>query len=286
MLVGLALGASGDLDSRDGLRERAQPDADADAAQALTAQPAAVRHGGIAPARTGRAERRRSIAYFAHISDPQVTDEVSPARVGFGFFGTRRAHDPFTMQTLDQGVRSINQRRVSPVAGAGGARASLGFALVSGDLTDNHQRNELRAAVRILDGGAVDPFSGKRINRRNRCPGIRPAVRRRLNRSVAARRYTGVQDYRDYPGRPARVYRRFWDPNRRPRGGGGRYAGAPRYPGLMDRAQRRFTAEGLVAPLVCGARQPRRAGARPLLGRTRIPVRGGDWLQEAAPVRE
>jgi hypothetical protein len=50
------------------------------------------------------------------------------------------------MHVLDQGVRSINEHRVSPVAGAGGARARLRFALVTGDLTDNHQRNELRAA--------------------------------------------------------------------------------------------------------------------------------------------
>jgi Calcineurin-like phosphoesterase len=73
-------------------------------------------------------------------------------------------------------------------------------------------------------------------------------VRRRLNRSVAKRSYTGVQDYRDYPGRPARVYRRFWDPNRPPPGGGGRYAGAPRYPGLMDSVQRKFRAQGLAVP--------------------------------------
>lgn len=220
----------------------------ANAAQTPPALASVVYRGGNAPAHPGRQRRRRSIAYLAHITDPQVTDEVSPARVGLGFFGTRRAHDPFTMHTLDQGVRSINQRRVSPVAGAGGARASLDFALVTGDLTDNHQRNELRAAVRILDGGMVDPFSGKRISARNRCPGISRSVRRRLNRSVAARRYTGVQDYRDYPGRPAKVYRRFWDPNRRPPGGGGPYAGAPRYPGLMDRVQRRFRARGLAVP--------------------------------------
>jgi 3',5'-cyclic AMP phosphodiesterase CpdA len=232
----------------EGLGGSSRTAAEARAAEERLVQTAAVRRGGGAPAHPGREARRRSIAYFAHITDPQITDEVSPARVGFGFFGTRRAHDPFTMRVLDQGVRSINQRLVSPISGAGGSRATMDFALVTGDLTDNHQRNELRAAVRVLDGGVVDPFSGKRLSRRNRCPGISRKVRRRLNRSVAARRYTGVQDYRDYPGRPARVYRRFWDPNRRPRGGGGPYAWAPRYPGLMDRVQRRFTAQGLSVP--------------------------------------
>jgi hypothetical protein len=118
-----------------------------------------------------------------------------------------------------------------PVAGAGGARARLGFALVTGELTDNHQRNELRAALRILDGGVVDPFSGRRISAENRCPGIGRAVRRRLNRSVAGRRYTGVQDYRDYPRPPARVYRRFWDPNRPPPGGAAHTHGRRDIPG-------------------------------------------------------
>lgn len=168
------------------------------------------------------------------------------------------------------------------MAGAGGARASLDFALVSGDLTDNHQRNELRAAVRILDGGLVDPFSGRRLSARNRCPGIGRTVRRRLNRSAAARRYTGVQDYRDYPGRPVRVYRRFWDPNRRPPGGGGPYAWAPRYPGLMDRAERRFRAQGLAA-VVRGARQPRHAGSWALLSGAGLSLRGGLGMQEAVP---
>jgi hypothetical protein len=58
-------------------------------------------------------KRLRSIGYLAHITDPQVTDEVSPARVGFGFFGTRRAHDPFTMHTavwLETALRQARER--------------------------------------------------------------------------------------------------------------------------------------------------------------------------------
>jgi hypothetical protein len=93
------------------------------------------------------------------------------------------------MQTLDRGVRSVNRRLVSRVVGRGGVRAGMAFALLAGDLTDNHQRNELRAAIRILDGGVVEPFSGKRLSVRNRCPGAGPAVHRRLNRAVARRAY-------------------------------------------------------------------------------------------------
>jgi hypothetical protein len=49
----------------------------------------------------GREARPCSLAYLVHITDPQNTDEVSPARVGFGFLGTRRTHDFFPMLVLD-----------------------------------------------------------------------------------------------------------------------------------------------------------------------------------------
>ena len=42
----------------------------------------------------------------------------------------------------------------------------------------------------------------------------------RLNADVAARRYTGVADYDDYPGVPADRYNGFWDPDVAPPGGG------------------------------------------------------------------
>ena len=114
---------------------------------------------------------------------------------------------------------------------------------MTGDLSDNHQRNEVRWGVRILEGGTVDPFSGRRIGPRNRCPGAPRSVRRRLNRAVAERRYTGVQDRGDLRGRTSRS---FWDPDVAPPAGvPGRL---PSHPGLMDRAQRPFVAEGLAVP--------------------------------------
>lgn len=208
-------------------------------------QPIVVRAGGGAEPRPGRARRRRSLAYFAQMSDPQIADEMSPAR--FDFLGPRRPQDALGTQTLDQAVRSVSRRTLSRVPASGGARAQLGFALMTGDLTDNHQLNEVRWAVRVLNGGRVDPFSGRRVSRANRCRGAGPRERRRLNRLVAGRGYTGPQDYRDWPGRAAALYRSFWDPSRRPPGGGP-YAAFPRYPGLMDRAQRPFTAQGLAIP--------------------------------------
>ncbi len=201
-----------------------------------------VRSGG-APVRPGRVERRRSLAYFAQLTDPQIADEMSPA--SFDFLAPRRAHEVFGLQTFDQAVRSVNARTVSAIPAAGGARARLGFALMTGDLSDNHQLNEVRSGVRVLDGGRVDPFSGKRISRGNPCPGASPALVARLNARVARRAYTGVQDYRDWPERRPSAYRRYWDPQRKPAGSPGPYAAYPRHQGLMDRAQRPFTAPGL-----------------------------------------
>jgi metallophosphoesterase (TIGR03767 family) len=184
-----------------------------------------VRHAPGAHASTGRHGRRHSLAYFAHLTDPHIADEASPARHErlYGrkpmFGGFWRPQEAFGPHVVDQTVRAVNRQRISHMPSAGGP-APLGFALVTGDLADNAQVNEVRWAVRVLDGGRVDPFSGRRISRGNPC-GAPPAVRRRLNREVARRRYAGV------------------DASRGP---------LARWPGSLDRAQRPFVAEGLAVP--------------------------------------
>lgn len=192
---------------------------------------------------------RRSLAFFAQLTDPQLADEMSPARLEYLASGNPsltlwRPTEALGPHTLDMAVRNVNRNRVSRIAGAGGRRATLQFALNTGDLSDNHQRNELRWGIRILEGGTVDPFSGRRIGPGNRCPGAPRRVVRRLDAAVRARTYTGVQDHRDHP-RPAGPARDlFWDPDS-PRG---HHAALPRYPGLLARAQRPFRAEGLAVP--------------------------------------
>src|SRR5688572_6716542 len=42
-----------------------------------------VRRGGSATPARKRAQRRRSLAFFAQLTDPQLVDEMSPARVDF-----------------------------------------------------------------------------------------------------------------------------------------------------------------------------------------------------------
>jgi metallophosphoesterase (TIGR03767 family) len=159
---------------------------------------------------------------------------------------TWRPHEALSAQTFDQIVRNVNRKRTSPVRQANGKRARLQFAVATGDLIDSQQLNEVRWYLRVLEGGPLDPFSGKFLGPTNRCPGATQAEGARLNRAVNRREYTGVQDHDDYPGEPAERYADFWDPD--VRAPGGPHADFPRYPGLMERAQRPFRAEGLRLP--------------------------------------
>jgi metallophosphoesterase (TIGR03767 family) len=200
---------------------------------ALLGPPAAAAQTHVvraSPGVTATAERetaRRSLAFFAHLSDFQLADEASPARhehlydLHPAFAGFWRAQEAFGPHLIDQAVRAINRHGPSRVPSSNGP-ARLGFTLVTGDIADNAQVNEVRWAVRALDGGRVDPYSGRRISRRNSCRAPARTIRR-LNRMVALRRYAGVQG-RGFPGL------------------GGRW------PGVLHQAQQPFVAEGLAMP--------------------------------------
>jgi Calcineurin-like phosphoesterase len=209
----------------------------------------ALRTSGSVRVASARSHRRRSLAFFAQLTDAQLADEMSPARLEFlrpttPFLGLWRPHEALGPQTFDQAVRNVNANALSRVSDGTGRRARLQFAIVTGDLSDNHQHNEIGWGVRLLEGGRIDPFSGARIGPGNRCPGAPRGVVRRLNRAVAARRYTGVQDRDDWRGRPPGTQGAFYDPDA-PRGS---FGALPRYPGLLERAQRPFRAEGLAMP--------------------------------------
>jgi metallophosphoesterase (TIGR03767 family) len=186
-----------------------------------------VRRAPRVQASARRSERRRSLAYFAHLTDLHIADEASPARHerlyrrSRAYGGFWRPQESFAPHVVDAAVRAVNAHASSPLATAGGP-ARLGFALVTGDLADNAQANEVRLAVRTLDGGRVDPFSGRRISRRSGCSAARRVIRR-LNGAVEARRYAGVRA----PGFPNM---------------------ARRWPGALDRAQQPFVAQGLHVP--------------------------------------
>jgi metallophosphoesterase (TIGR03767 family) len=193
----------------------------------------------LAPAAAGREAVRRSLAYFGQITDFQLADEESPARVEFFDIdpsGTAtsawRPQEALVAHQVEWTIRQINRFVRSPVRQAGGRRARMMNAVMTGDLADNMQRNETEWVIRLLEGGTLDPNSGTTDLSGTACPPGTPLD--------DPRNYTGVQDYDDYPA----FNQNFYDPDQP----AGPYAAWPRYPGLMDRAQQPFEATGLKVP--------------------------------------
>src|SRR5215218_2275563 len=185
-----------------------------------------LRQGGSAKAKGKRTARRRSLVSFVQLTDPQIVDEMSPARVDFAdpaggeIKSSWRPQEALGLQIFDSVVRNVNANRKSRVRQGNGKRATTAFALTTGDLADNQQLNETRWFRTVLDGGTVDPFSGRRIDASNPCAGATPGDVARLNADAAARRYTGLQDYDDWRGAPGDRYSGYWDPDEAAPSGG------------------------------------------------------------------
>ena len=202
------------------------------------------------PAKT-RKKTRRSLAFFGQFTDPQIADEMSPGRLEAAdrlIASAQRPWEAMGTQVFDQIVRNMNDNRKSAVKQGNGKRAKTRFAITTGDMADSQQLNEVRWVVRVLEGGSVDPFSGKPISPSNPCDSASEEEKAALNADVAARNYTGIQDYSDWSGRPADRYDDFWDPNTAPPGAGSPFAPFPRHELLMEQAQDRFIAQGLDMP--------------------------------------
>ncbi len=165
------------------------------------------------------------ILTFVQLSDTHVMDSQSPARVELldryadpdlvpagetRTVGTYRPQELFTHHVLEAMVQAANAITQGPVGGG-----AVDFAIVTGDLTDNAQRNELQSFLGLLDGDWVTPDSGN------------------------TERYEGVSACGDP---------RYWHPNAEiadlPRI---RY-GFPAVPGVLDAARRPFQASGLRVP--------------------------------------
>ncbi|MEK6328374.1 MAG: hypothetical protein AABM66_12765, partial [Actinomycetota bacterium] len=220
--------------------------------------------GGVG--QSGRAQRRRSLAYFSQLTDFQLADEESPARVEFldevaGQGGASSAWRPWEALTpfmIDDSIRQINRFAAhSPVPQGNGTGNPMDLALITGDQADNMQRNEMIWTRSLLEGGVTLNFNSgvtdpsayedpegascdafvTQEDLQTPAPGDGPA-----QAAAEAARYTGVQDYDDYPSPPPP---NFYDPNNPT----GDWAAWPEYTGLLDRAQMlSLTPAGLNVP--------------------------------------
>ena len=210
----------------------------------------------LAPAKRGRQDRRRSLAYLAQLTDFQLSDEESPARVEFldddpsgTASSAQRPQETLIAHEVDRTIRQLNRFLRSPVRQGSGERAKLLNAVLTGDQADNQQFNETRWVVQLLEGGVfqkgrkissnLDPSSGTSDRNGLGCPRLG-----KYTDSRNPRRYTGVQDYDDYP-LINRGNKNFYDPDEPERYDSGDW---PRYFGLLDRAQQPFRVEGLKVP--------------------------------------
>lgn len=216
----------------------------------------------LARARPGREGRRRSLIYLGHLTDFQIADQQSPARVEFldplgeGLRSAWRPQETLVPHQVELTIRQLNQFLRSPVRQGDRSRARLANAVMTGDLADNQQLNETRWVKQLLQGGEfadgarvsdeLDPNSGS-SDVSEYPPECRAAAEADppLLDPADADRYVGVQSYEDYPaGSTAADRHNFYDPDQP----AGLYSGWPRYEGLMDRAQEPFEAAGLRAP--------------------------------------
>lgn len=113
-----------------------------------------------------RPPRQGSILNFLQLSDFQMVDEESPARVEFldgsqripglqPFSAAYRPQESLTTQITEAMVRAV-RNTTSPVTGR-----RLELAILTGDNADSQQFNETRWFIDVLDGGKkVDPNSG------------------------------------------------------------------------------------------------------------------------------
>jgi 3',5'-cyclic AMP phosphodiesterase CpdA len=98
-------------------------------------------------------EPGEELAVFAQLTDLQITDEESPARLelldrlGPPFESAFRLQESLTSQVLAAALESVGELRPQAL-------------VLTGDLVDNAQRNEVDLLLAALRGGRVEPDSG------------------------------------------------------------------------------------------------------------------------------
>jgi metallophosphoesterase (TIGR03767 family) len=115
----------------------------------------------------------KSLINLIHISDTHICDAQSPARVEYldryadphhplskvlgALVGTYRAHESLSTHVLESMIQAINRMDIGPIS-----KRKIDSVILTGDLTDNAQRNELMWFSALLQGEKVRPDSGSR----------------------------------------------------------------------------------------------------------------------------
>lgn len=186
-----------------------------------------VRSGGE-PHR-GQAPTGRVLACLWHLSDLHICDAESPARLEYldrysdpdspfatylGDIGTYRPQEILTVPVALQMVQTVNRIDRAPMS-----RSHIDAVLITGDVTDNAQHNELTWYRSVIDGGEIVPASGG-----------------------TASTWCGVSD-------PETWDNRYWHPDGPPEGlpddRPTRTFGFPRIPGLIEAARAPVMSPGL-----------------------------------------
>lgn len=170
------------------------------------------------------------LACLVHMTDLHICDAESPARIEYldrlgdpdsplreeiGHVGSYRPQEILTLQVADAMVRTVNDIERGPITGA-----PVDLVLLTGDVTDNAQANELTWYRGLLDGGTVAARSG----------------------DDARSSWVGVSDANTWD-------ERYWHPDGPPPGIApdrpSEVEGFPRCPGLIDAARADFDTPGL-----------------------------------------
>jgi metallophosphoesterase (TIGR03767 family) len=166
---------------------------------------------------------RRAILRFLHLTDTQIADVQSPARVEFldrhadrralaHLLPSYRPHESLQVHALEAMIRTVRDLPPSPVTGA-----PVALAVSTGDVIDNQQWNELVWFLALMSGRPVAADSG-------------------------GPEFEGVQSLEW--GDPS-----YWHPDGSPDVYAERW-GFPSYPGLLEDAGRAFDATGLELPWI------------------------------------
>lgn len=172
------------------------------------------------------------LACFWHLSDLHLCDAESPSRLEYldrfsdpdsevrdviGDIGTYRPQEILTVQVAVSMVKTVNAIDTGPMSGA-----PIDAVLVTGDVTDNAQRNELNWYSTLISGGTIYPASGGELSS-----------------------WIGVSD-------PENWDERYWhpdgpmssvEPDRATR-----LYGYPKVPGLIEKARAGVASPGLKYP--------------------------------------